>query len=93
MQDLPLLDADVQVRAERRSKELETRGLAADVNEIAMQIAERDRRDSTRAEAPMVQAPDAVYVDSSGLDADAVGDAILRVVRSRISNGKDVERS
>lgn len=86
------LDAQVQVRAERRSKELETRGVAADVTEIAAQIAERDKRDATRTEAPMVQAPDAVYVDSSGLDADEVGEAILRVVRSRVSNGKDVGR-
>jgi cytidylate kinase len=86
------LDADVHVRAGRRSKELETRGHAADVNDIATQIAERDKRDSTRAEAPMLQAPDAVYVDSSGLDAEQVAEAILRVVRSRVSNGKDVGR-
>jgi cytidylate kinase len=86
------LDADVQIRAERRSKELETRGMAADVNEIATQIAERDKRDSTRAEAPLLQAPDAAYVDSSGLDADAVSQAILRIVRSKVSNGKDVGR-
>jgi len=86
------LDADVQVRAERRSKEMEARGHAADVSEIASQIAERDKRDATRADAPMVQAPDAVYVDSTGLDADGVSDAILRIVRSKVSNGKDVGR-
>ena len=86
------LDADVQVRAERRGKELEARGQAADLSEIAAQIAERDRRDSTRSEAPMTQAPDAVYVDSSGLDAGEVADEILRVVRSKVSNGKDVGR-
>jgi cytidylate kinase len=68
------------------------RGQPADVSEIAAQIAERDKRDSTRAEAPMVQAPDAVYVDSSGLDADGVSNAILRIVRSKVSNGKDVGR-
>ena len=87
------LDADVQVRAERRTKELEARGHAADIEAIAAQIAERDKRDSTRAEAPMTQAPDAIYVDSSGLDADEVADAILRVVRSKVSNGKDVGRT
>ena len=86
------LDADVQVRAERRTKELEARGHAADLAFIAAQIAERDKRDSTRAEAPMTQAPDATYVDSSGLDAGEVAEAILRVVRSKVSNGKDVER-
>ena len=84
------LDADVQVRAERRTKELAARGQAADVNEIAASIAERDNRDATRADAPMTQAPDAIYVDSSGLSASEVVDAILRVVRARVSNGKDV---
>jgi cytidylate kinase len=86
------LDADVQVRAERRIREMEARGVLTDPGEVASQIAERDMRDSTRAEAPMLQAPDAVYVDSTGLDAEGVSDAILRIVRSRISNGKDVGR-
>ena len=87
------LDADVQVRAERRTKELEAKGQAADVTEIATRIAERDKRDSTRAKAPMTQAPDAIYVDSTGLDADQVAEEILRVVRSQVSNGTDVGRS
>ena len=86
------LDADVLIRAERRTKELEAKGQPADVSEIAAQIAERDKRDSTRAEAPMTQAPDAIYVDSTGLDASEVADAILRVVRSKVSNGKDAGR-
>ena len=34
---------------------------------MAREIAERDTRDRTRSEAPLVQAPDAVYVDSTGL--------------------------
>ena len=87
------LDADVQVRAGRRSRELEARGQSADLGEIAAQIVERDKRDSTRAEAPMTQAPDAMYVDSTGLGPEEVADEILRVVRSKVSNGKDVERS
>ena len=87
------LDAHVQVRAERRTKQLEATGQVANVDEIAAQIAQRDNRDSTRADAPMMQAPDAVYVDSTGLEADQVTDAILRVVRSKVSNGKDARRS
>ena len=86
------LDADVQVRAERRTKELEQRGVAADLEEIATQIAERDLRDATRVESPMVQAADAVYVDSSGLAPDEVDEAILRIVRQRLSNGKETCR-
>ena len=52
-------------------------------------MRERDERDRTRAEAPLTQAPDAVYVDSTGLGIDQVEEAILRVVRARITNGKD----
>lgn len=85
------LDADVSVRAERRQKEMAARGQEAEVGEIASQIAERDRRDATRAEAPMTQAPDAVYVDSTGLTAEEVDEAILRIVRSRVSNGKPAQ--
>jgi cytidylate kinase len=56
---------------------------------ISRQIRERDERDRTRAEAPLTQAPDAVYVDSTGLSIEEVEEAILRLVRARISNGKE----
>ena len=52
-------------------------------------MQERDRRDRTRAEAPLTQAPDAVYIDSTGLSLDGVEEEILRVVRARLTNGKD----
>jgi cytidylate kinase len=52
-------------------------------------MAERDHRDRTREEAPLMQAPDAEYLDSSGLTAAEVEEAILKLVRKRISNGKD----
>ncbi|MGA2591977.1 MAG: (d)CMP kinase, partial [Bryobacteraceae bacterium] len=42
-----------------------------------------------RAEAPLTQAPDAVYVDTTGLSIDQVEEAILKLVRARITNGKD----
>jgi cytidylate kinase len=46
----------------------------------------------TRAASPLMQAPDAVYVDSSGKSVDDVEEAILKLVRSRASNGKEVTR-
>ena len=57
--------------------------------DLAAQIEERDRRDSTRADAPLAQAPDAVYLDSSGLGIEEVEQAILKIVRARMSNGKE----
>ena len=57
--------------------------------DVAEQMDERDRRDRTRSEAPLTQAPDAMYVDSTGLSLDAVEEAILKLVRSRMTNGKE----
>ncbi len=78
------LDADAQERARRRA--LEVNG---DRDDISRQMRERDERDRTRAEAPLTQAPDAVYVDSTGLSIDEVEETILRLVRARITNGKE----
>src|SRR5947209_5115833 len=78
------LDADAQERARRRAAELN-----GDRSVISHQIRERDERDRTRAEAPLTQAPDAVYVDSTALSIEEVEETILRLVRARISNGKE----
>ena len=51
-------------------------------------MRQRDERDRGRAESPLVQAPDAVYIDSTGLDPDEVEEAILKVIRAKLSNGK-----
>lgn len=78
------LDADPQERARRRAEEL-----GAPVEQVAGQLAGRDNRDRTRAEAPLTQAPDAEYVDSTGLTITQVEEAVLKLVRARTSNGKD----
>jgi len=83
------LDADPGERANRRLRDFEAQGDAPPPENIAAQIRERDQRDRTRAEAPLTQAPDAVYIDSTGLSLDRVEEEILKVVRARITNGKD----
>jgi cytidylate kinase len=75
------LDADPHIRATRRAKETQT-----PVASVAREIAERDQRDRSRAEAPLTQAPDAEYLDSSGLSPEEVEEAILKLVRRRVSN-------
>ena len=77
------LDAHPEARAQRRADEI-----GADVEEIAREMMERDTRDRTRVEAPLTQAPDAEYVDSTGLTLEQVEDAILKIIRARTSNGK-----
>ncbi len=57
--------------------------------QLAAQIAERDDRDRHRAQSPLVQAPDAVYLDSTGMTPEEVEEEILKLVRARISNGKE----
>jgi CMP/dCMP kinase len=53
-------------------------------------MKERDQRDSTRADAPLAQAPDAAYLDSSALAIGEVEEAILKMVRARVTNGKEI---
>lgn len=78
------LDADPSERVRRRAVELPGEHPEA----LAAQIAERDQRDRNRTESPLLQAPDATYLDSTGMTPQQVEDAILRIVRSKISNGK-----
>ncbi len=82
------LDASTDARAERRLLELAARGAALDARQVEGEISKRDRRDRTRTESPLVQAPDAVYLDSSGRSIDEVEELVLKLVRERTSNGK-----
>ena len=83
------LDADTRVRAERRARELEQSGVPVPAD-LARQIAERDQRDRGREESPLVQAEDAVYLDSTGLAAAEVEEAILAIIRARVGKGKEI---
>jgi cytidylate kinase len=83
------LDAPADVRADRRSRELALVSERVDHNVTFRELEERDQRDRTRAEAPLVQAPDAVYIDSGGLSIEQVEEAVLKVVRDRTTNGKE----
>jgi cytidylate kinase len=78
------LDAQAGERTERRARELDV-----PAQTVADEIRERDHRDRTRAEAPLVQAPDALYVDTTGLSIEAVEQELLRIIRARTSNGKE----
>src|SRR6266481_9859218 len=80
------LDADPQERIRRRLAETEGAPEA-----LVEQTRQRDERDRTRAESPLVQAPDAVYIDSTGLSEEEVEEAILKVIRTKLSNGKGFE--
>jgi len=83
------LDAQLGERVHRRLEELRAKGQEMPEEDLSAQMKERDHRDSTRADAPLAQAPDAVYLDSTKLTLDEVEEAILKIVRSRVANGKE----
>lgn len=71
------LTASTRERARRRWTELNEKGISADLDEIEKDIIERDNRDMNRDFAPLRQAEDAIYLDSSELTIDEVVDKIL----------------
>jgi cytidylate kinase len=77
--------ATPEIRAERRMRELEARGMHAHFEDVLADILARDERDSTRAVAPLKQAPDSILLDTSALDVEAAIAEALRMVRSRIA--------
>jgi cytidylate kinase len=83
------LDADPGERVRRRLEESRSKGDNIAESVLAAQMKERDRRDSTRADAPLSQAPDALYLDSTLLGIEEVVEAILKMVRARVTNGKE----
>lgn len=82
------LDAAPEVRAGRRARET-----GSQVEQTARELSERDTRDRTRAEAPLTQAPDAEYMDTTHLPAEQVEEAILKLIRKRTANGKSQHHS
>ncbi len=77
------ITASPEARADRRYKELLDRGEASIHAQILEDIVARDRRDATRAVAPTRAADDAIEIDTSDLDADAVYAAALAVISAR----------
>lgn len=77
------LTASVECRANRRYKEMLERGVEANYDEIAADIAKRDEQDMNRAVAPLKQAEDAVLVDSSDMNIDEVVAAIRSIYEEK----------
>ncbi|MEQ8558391.1 MAG: (d)CMP kinase [Henriciella sp.] len=65
------VDADTEVRAERRHRELAAAGDPITIEELIRQLHERDERDRSRKDAPMKMAADAVLIDTTHLTIDA----------------------
>jgi len=85
-------DADVKIfliasqaeRAARRHKQLKQKGIDVNLGQLLADIAERDSRDSQRTVSPLKPAPDAIVVDTTGVDIAAMVEHVGGVVRERL---------
>lgn len=75
--------ASPEARAERRYRELRDKGVDTIKPRVLAEMAERDRRDSERAAAPLKAAPDAFHLDTSDMDADAAFAAALAFIERK----------
>ena len=85
MPDAPaklFVTASAEVRAERRWKQLTARGIQISFEDMLADIRKRDARDAGRDSAPMVQADDAVLLDTTDMGIEAAFDAARRIVET-----------
>ena len=78
------LYASVEIRAQRRYKQLINMGLSANIAQLQADIAERDDRDQHRSVSPLRPAEDALVVDSSLLDLVQVTNLVLSHIRDNL---------
>jgi len=79
------LVASAEVRAKRRQKELQEKGICAIFEDVLAEVKARDERDSTRATAPLKPAQDAFVLDTSDLTADEVFANVLDFIQTKVS--------
>ena len=77
------LTASPEERALRRYKQLKEKGLSGSLAALSAEIAERDRRDTTRSVAPLIAVPEAVVVDSTALTIEEVVGRVIELARER----------
>ena len=78
------LIADIEERARRRKKEMETMGEIVSLRELTAELEERDRKDSTREHSPLKKAEDAVEIDTTGLSIAEQVNRIVKIVNKSI---------
>ena len=77
------LTASAEERAKRRYKQLKDKGIDANLSQLAVELKERDERDSTRSASPLLAADDAVTIDTSDLSIDEVCKQVMQLVEQR----------
>jgi cytidylate kinase len=75
--------ASPEARAERRTRELAEKGIAANYEDVLREMKERDAQDSGRAIAPAIPAPDAVHLDNSGMTIEQSVEAVIAIIKQK----------
>lgn len=78
------VDADLEVRAGRRHRELAEGGLDQSLDQTREEVRARDQRDRARDVAPLVKAPDAHLIDTSTLDEHEVLERMMTVIAAKL---------
>ncbi len=76
------LTARVEIRAERRYKQLIGKGIAADYTQILQDLQQRDLRDSQRSASPLIQTPDAVLLDTTHRNIQQAVEFVIAAYRN-----------
>jgi CMP/dCMP kinase len=79
------MSATVEERARRRQLDNERRGIESTLEGLMEDIARRDKYDSEREASPLVQAEDAIYLDTTNLTIDEAANEILRLAQTRMA--------
>ncbi|EGA89625.1 cytidylate kinase [Planococcus donghaensis MPA1U2] len=78
------MSASVEERARRRFVENQKRGILTSLEELQAEIAKRDKMDSEREVAPLRQADDAIYLDTTSLTIEQAAQEILKLAEKRL---------
>ncbi|MGC8846435.1 MAG: (d)CMP kinase, partial [Candidatus Hydrogenedens sp.] len=78
------LDAQHEIRAKRRQKELEQRNVFIPLDKLLVEIIERDKRNMERECSPLRKADDAVFIDTSFLSIEEVCKKIVEISQERL---------
>ncbi len=79
------MSATVEERARRRFEDNNKRGIESSIEQLQQEIALRDKMDSEREASPLVQAADAIFLDTTTLSIDEAADAILKLASERMA--------
>ena len=79
------LIAEVSVRAKRRLLQLQTQGISASLEPVLADLIERDKRDSERSVAPLLESSDAMVIDTTKLSIDEVLQKLVTHVKDMLN--------